>query len=154
MPGTAFVLSARDIAEYFLTFSEELDSGEGISNLKLQKLLYYAQGYYLAAFDRPLFQDPIEAWTHGPVVTGVYHTYKDFASNPISPPSNFDPEKIPAETRDFLDEVYDIVGQYSAWKLREMTHNEPPWKNTDKGEVIPQSAMRDYFQNLVDDSGA
>ena len=115
-------------------------------------MLYYAQGYYLAAFGEPLFSDPIEAWTHGPVIAGVYQQFKKFGANPIAAPDNFDPRGIPVETRDFLDEVYDIVGQYSAWKLREMTHNEPPWKDTELGETISPASMRAYFNNLVGDS--
>ena len=56
------MLSAQDIADYLLAFVNR-DEGELLSNLKLQKLLYYAQGFYLALYDKPLFEDRIEAWT-------------------------------------------------------------------------------------------
>ena len=57
---------AREIAEWFLAWAEDIEAD--ISNLKLQKLLYYAQGHYLARTGVPLFDDVIQAWAHGPVV--------------------------------------------------------------------------------------
>ncbi len=61
------MLSCDDAAKYFLAQTSE-DAGDLISNLKLQKLLYYAQGFHLALYDEPLFPEAIEAWTHGPVL--------------------------------------------------------------------------------------
>lgn len=52
--------------------------------LKLQKLLYLAQGYSFAFYDRPLFYNEIEGWVHGPVVPDVYNIYKDYKYNPIT----------------------------------------------------------------------
>ena len=73
--------SAVDVARYFLAQSDD-DAGDIISNLKLQKLLYYAQGVTLALTGKPLFSDPIEAWQHGPVVPSVYRLYKVAAGHP------------------------------------------------------------------------
>ena len=83
------------ITNYILSMSEE-DVGDGISNLKLQKLLYYCQGTYLAIKGTPLFEHPIEAWEHGPVVPEVYHQYKEHGSGQYSPShgSRFDPCKF------------------------------------------------------------
>ena len=64
-----------DIAKYFL-YLDNTNEGDGVSNLKLQKLVYYAQGYYSAIFDNPLFSNEISAWTHGPVISDLYHEYK------------------------------------------------------------------------------
>jgi uncharacterized phage-associated protein len=110
------MISGHDIAKYFLAQTDE-DAGDLISNLKLQKLLYYAQGFNLALYDEPLFPESIEAWTHGPVVPEVYHEYKDFGSNAIPIPSNVDFSKYDQQTRELLDEVYSVYGQFSAWKL-------------------------------------
>ena len=70
------MLSAQDVADFFILPALE-DDGELITNLKLQKLLYYAQGYSLAILDRPIFPEKIEHWTHGPVVHEIYHKYKN-----------------------------------------------------------------------------
>ena len=69
------MISAFNVADYFLVQQDE-DAGDLISNMKLQKLLYYAQGYFLAIANEPLFHERIYAWTHGPVVPKVYHKYK------------------------------------------------------------------------------
>lgn len=68
---------ALDIAKklIFLAQQDEANGGECLTNLKLQKLLYYQQGFHLAAFDAPLFNDSMESWMYGPVVPVVYDTY-------------------------------------------------------------------------------
>ena len=76
------MIPAIEVARYFLSLTDE-DAGELISNLKLQKLLYYAQGFHLVIYGEPLFPETIEAWAHGPVVTSVYHQYKEYGSEPI-----------------------------------------------------------------------
>ena len=64
------ISNAQDVANFFIgRFQEAQDP---VTNLKLQKLLYYAQGWYLAFFDEPLFDERIEAWLHGPVVPPIY----------------------------------------------------------------------------------
>ena len=139
---------AQQIADWFLAYNEiklSEDGGERISNLKLQKLLYYAQGSYLGLKGEKLFEDPIVAWKHGPVVSSVYYAYKNNASNGIELPNNFVPPRIDPETEDILKQVYDVFGQYSAWKLREMTHGEDPWRDTKQSDVISTDKIRDYF---------
>lgn len=140
-----------DIAEYFLHL--EGDGGE-ISNLKLQKLVYYAQGFSLALHGEPLFEEAIEAWMHGPVVPSLYRKYRDFGSNPIPPNDAFDPSILDRAKLRLIEEVYDVYGQYSAWKLRQLTHEEDPWRdNYEEGAYsreIPQQEMAHYFsENLV-----
>jgi len=142
--------SASAVARYFLSLSDE-EAGDTISNLKLQKLLYYAQGFHLALFGEPLFNEDIRAWTHGPVVVDVYHEYKGFGSSAIPRPQDFDPQQFSKDIQELLDEVYNVYGQYSAWKLRNMTHSEPPWANAYAAGAasIPLSSMRDFFRTLT-----
>lgn len=142
---------ARDIANYFLSMADE-DAGEAITNLKVQKLLYYAQGFHLALFGEPLFGEPIEAWLHGPVVPDVYHEFKAHGAGSIpAPGEDFDYEAIDPEIRQLLDDIYATYGQFSAWKLRDMTHEEPPWKDTPQNTVIPHEALTTYFRTQLDD---
>lgn len=117
---------------------------------KLQKLVYYAQGFALALFDKPLFSERIEAWTHGPVIPALYHEYKGYGAGAIPSPAILDFPKYDQETRDLLDEVYAVYGQFAAWKLRNMTHKEPPWCNTPEGHEITHDALRAYFKTQVD----
>jgi uncharacterized phage-associated protein len=144
--------AANDIARYFLACSEP-DAEDFISNLKLQKLCYYAQGFSLALHKRPFFDERIEAWTHGPVVPELYHRYKDAGSNAIGPVTNLDFDLYDKKDRKLLDQVYDYYGQFSAWRLRNMTHEEKPWRDAFNrmDKTIYPDEMRKYFkEHLVD----
>ncbi len=81
----------------------------------------------------------------GPVIPDVYHLYSEFESRPIPRPDEFNPGIINAPTREFLDEVYDVYGQFSAWKLHNMTRDEEPWKSTSQGHVISLEKMGKFF---------
>lgn len=142
--------SAIDVAKYFLALADP-DAGDLISNLKIQKLAYYAQGFHLAILGRPLFHEPIEAWTYGPVVPALWREYRQYGDNAIPMPEGFNMAVIPDASRDLLDEVYKVFGQFSAWKLRNMTHDEPPWRDTPRNCVISHQALFDYFTTQVVD---
>jgi uncharacterized phage-associated protein len=150
--------TAHDVARYLLAMQDE-DAGELISNLKLQKLLYYAQGFHLALFGVPLFSDRIKAWRYGPVVPDVWHRYKEADWGPIAKPADFDLGRYDPQTRELLDEVHRVYGQFSASKLRDMTHEEPPWRDAwarveagESDDEVHPEAMRVYFANLIEPS--
>ncbi|MFC1736958.1 Panacea domain-containing protein [Candidatus Hydrogenedentota bacterium] len=144
MPG----LTALDVAKYFLSKMSD-ECGDVISNLKLQKLVYYAQGFHLALMGRPLFKEQIKAWQHGPVIPSLYDKYKEYEARGIPRPDSIDLSKYDKPTVELLDEVYEVFGQFSAWKLRNMTHEEPPWKDTPMGGVITCPAMKKYFETQL-----
>lgn len=138
---------ALDIANELLRLAEREDEGDLMSNLKLQKMLYYQQGFHLAYFGTPLFDEEIEAWMYGPVVPEVYDAYDHYGRNGIE--ANPDKEMTfePEEWRLFL-KVFDIYGQYSAIGLMNMTHQEPTWMNVRKGHgsVISKESMTSFFK--------
>lgn len=146
--------TAKEVSKWFLAYNRmnETENGaEAISNLKLQKLLYYAQGCFLAITDRPLFEDKIVAWQHGPVVEAVYQTYKCYGASGIDFTEDFDDSSFTEEEKNILIQVYDLFGQYSAWKLRNMTHEETPWQTTMPNEEISLDSIKAYFkENYVD----
>lgn len=142
--------SAIDVVDYFL--SKTINDDEELTNLKIQKLIYYAQGFHLAIFDRELYQDEIEAWRYGPVCPEVYHKLKENGSNIILyDKSKQDFSKIFNKDQiELLDEIYNIFGQFSAWKLRDMTHEEPTWMNNkDSASTISHKEMKEYFKTRV-----
>lgn len=140
---------AISIANFFLHL-DALHDGEGISNLKLQKLAYYAQGYYCAIHDTPLFNEHIEAWTHGPVVPQLYQEFKRYGADRITPPQEFDPACLTEKEREMAEEVFQVFGQFSAWKLRDMTHEESPWQNHENSAgTIPIDEMKAYFKTRI-----
>ncbi|TAF08655.1 MAG: DUF4065 domain-containing protein [Nostocales cyanobacterium] len=143
------MLSCHDVAKYFLAQTNE-EAGDLISNLKLQKLLYYAQGFHLALYDEPLFPESIEAWTYGPVVPQVYRAYKKYDSGAIPIPEDIDFSKYDQQSRELLDEVYSVYGQFSAWKLLSLIHEEEPWKNSREGNsVISHQVMKNHFKTQL-----
>jgi uncharacterized phage-associated protein len=140
------------IAKWFLNRDRTTDmlaDSDGISNLKLQKLLYYAQGTALAIKGEGFFKDALLAWTHGPVVESVYHLYKNYGSRPIDFDEDFDDSGISDRDKALLEDVYYSFAGYSAWKLREMTHNEDPWKLTPPGGIIDIKLIKEYFTQEV-----
>ncbi len=142
--------TAEDIASYFIWRVNANDEfGDNITNLKVQKLVYYAQGFHLAWYQDVLFDDPIEAWAHGPVVRDLYFKYQLYGSNPLPTPEEFDPVVFDDQTRDLLEEVFEVYGQYSAWGLRNLTHDEPPWRDTARNAEIPPSMMAEYFASTL-----
>lgn len=146
--------TANDIALWILNYNKNLrefsnEDTEDITNLKLQKLLYYAQGFYMEKYNTPLFNENIEAWTHGPVVPEVYHKYKNFGSKGID---KFEENKeIDKDTVYILKEIYDIFGKFSAWGLRNITHSETPWIEAPRGGIISKERIKTYFKEHADE---
>ena len=140
---------ALTIAKWFIAWAEAED--EELSNLKLQKLLYYAQGHYLAERGKPLFADKLQAWAHGPVVPQIYHAYKRFGDSTIvlqqSDPFMWD--EVDAGTASFLVKVWNTYGGLAAGRLRNMTHEEPPWQKhwrpDERDSTIPVQEIANYF---------
>lgn len=145
--------TAGDVAKYALA---SVDAEENdISNLKLQKLCYYAQGLVSAMRGKRLFWERVVAWDHGPVIQELYHTYKQYGSQPIPVVDDFDFGIFDAADRRALDDVLGHYGQFSAWRLRNMTHDEKPWAeayNASQGSEIPLELMIEYFRPLIDES--
>lgn len=135
-----------DVLKLFLKLqSIDEDSGDVITDLKAQKLLYYAQGMSLAKLGLPLFEDDFVAWQHGPVIPALYEELKEFGSRQIELNEDVDVRKFSDEEQKLLVGVYKTFGQYSAWKLRDMTHNEAPWKDVNIGDIITKESIRAFF---------
>jgi uncharacterized phage-associated protein len=135
-------VTASQVADYLIWFAHE--HGSFVSNLKLQKLLYYAQAWHLALFGRPLFADKLQAWIHGPVVPSVYGRFKEFGGRNIDKPVAA--PALPDETVAFLDE---LVGEYmplDAFELELMTHREAPWINA-RGDLPPDAPSKAVISN-------
>ena len=116
--------SALDIAKWFLC-AVDRESGDSITHLKLQKLLYYAQAWSLVLLDKCIFKEEIQAWMHGPVVPEVYDKYSAYAYNEIPKPEHC--PVIAKEYEDVLEEVMKTYGIYQAKYLEMLTHSEKPW---------------------------
>ena len=141
---------AEQVAEYLLSLSDP-DIGDIVSHLKLHKLLYYAQGFHLAMYNKKLFKEMIFAWKHGPVVADLWHKYKQYGQGAIPKPKDVDFNIFSKNEKELLFDVYSVFGQYSAWRLKDMTYEEPPWKNTSINEIISEKKLLKYFSTLLED---
>ena len=74
---------------------------------------------------------------------------KQFGSEPVKLDWEVDPDRYTPEVIGLLDEVYSVYGQFSALRLRNITHDEPPWRETPNGEVISHGLMKDYFKTQI-----
>ena len=137
---------AIEVARLFLYWANQ--EGEVITNLKMQKLLYYAQAWHLVNFHKPLFTDKIEAWKLGPVVQQVYQKFKVHGPRPIAYQDHKGAEESIFERKslDFLKEFYGIYIKVPAHDLVNMSHSERPWISAFKrNESIDLNTMEDFY---------
>ena len=143
---------ALDIAKKLIlkAQNDEPNGGERLTNLKLQKLLYYQQGFHLAFFGTPLFAEDVEAWMYGPVVPAVYDEYSAYGSSAL--PEVKVPVSLSEDEEELFNEVYDAYREFSAIGLMNRTHSERPWLDAvphDRGTVITQESMMAYFKTQI-----
>ena len=139
--------NAIEIANRIVLLSNP-EIGDLMTNLKLQKLLYYAQGFHLAIHNQPIFGEDIYAWQYGPVVKEVYHYFKKYGSEYI-PVEAADNANLTEQEEDLIFEVWDVYGQFSALKLMQLTHEEPPWSTTEIDNIITHQKMKAYFLTQI-----
>ncbi len=126
---------AHDVAHYLIQLanreavSTAVEEPGFLTALQLQKLLYFVQGWSLAERGVPLFAEPIKAWREGPVVREVWDEFKRFGRRPIE--LEEPPQSILSDTeRELVAQVWEAYKRYSAWGLRDMTHDDPAWKDS------------------------
>lgn len=140
-----------DVCKYVIDYSNEKEYG--ISNLKLQKILYFIQAYFLIKQpSRCCFDDRIEAWDFGPVVPKAYRKYKQFGSSDIPTIMGFEKSDsngcITGDDKNLIKTVIDKFADYSATDLVGLTHNQSPWIDAYiphmNREITPE-AIKEYF---------
>lgn len=141
------------VADFLLAESRE--RGEVLTNLKLQKLLYYAQAWHLVLHGGPLFEEDMQAWVHGPVLPSQYKRFSGNEWRPIT--QVIDKPHIGVKgVEEFLSEIIDVFGSESAVALEQMTHREHPWMEA-RGDIpmdepsqarINKATMRKYYSSL------
>jgi uncharacterized phage-associated protein len=163
------MVNVLELAKYLLYLNKEEAEQAGdeavsdIDPMKLQKLLYYCQGYSLGITGRALFEDKIEAWKYGPVVRSVYKEYQRYKGSWIP----LDLVESPPIIDDYASHIAKSVmrdkGRYSAIVLMKMTHREPAWLEAwEKGikehgylpyadNPISTDTMKRHFINELDD---
>lgn len=167
----------KAIANYFLTVAA--GHNQILTPMKIQKLVYFANGWHLAVKGEPLINEQVEAWPYGPVIPSLYSTFRRFGDQPITGRVDhtvtdfidkwemsirrFQPslDDIPDQaefTKAFLSRIWDIYGGYTAIQLSNETHRPgSPWDTISKqynGAIpkrtdIPSDLMKNYFRSLA-----
>ncbi len=144
---------AISVAHYIVEYCNRI--GKGISNLKLQKILYFVQAEFLVSTPdhSPCFKDTIEAWDFGPVVPSVYRQYKIYGSAviPNNPNDEFLEyyEKIKPEHQKMIESIVNDAANLTAYDLVQITHNQAPWKTAYKkgwNKEISNDSLLNYFK--------
>ena len=148
-------LTARIVAERLVDMCYE--HGDLLSNLRLQKLLYYAQAWYLALYNQPLFSDRFEAWVHGPTQPEVYAHFRHYGPCPITRPHSG--IRLSVKVEQHLQDVLEAYGGFSAFDLERLTQEEQPRREARGGlapdeestAVISTSTMKRYYRARLDE---
>lgn len=154
---------AKAVANFFLA------KQSGITQMQLQKILYYAHGWHLGLRGEPLLDEMVEAWRYGPVVPSIYHEFKDLGARKIKRLAtdfnfrtyDFDlvPEVNPKDqfVSQVLARIWEVYKNYSAADLSRMTHaSNSPWSITRrkhpglKGVDIPNELIQEHFQDRIE----
>lgn len=145
-------LKAKQVAAFFLELNASSEDND-LTQLKLQKLLYYAQGVCLAISGKPLFEDKIKAWPHGPVCNAVYDSFPR-GSSLLTPYEDNDGlvSMLSKKDKHLISLINRVYGRYCAFTLRNMTHQESPWRETMcisyYGE-IEHDLIKNHFEKLL-----
>lgn len=154
--------SINDIVDYIIDRFERGGKND-LTMLKLQKLLYYAQAYYLANYNKPLFDEEFQAWVHGPVNREIFDRFKETHSlYSITTCKDlrmgFDEEVLAKDDREYIDDFLNSFGHLSGADLEVMSHNDAPWIKARNGlkpleeceNVIPKDEMLIYYANFLE----
>jgi uncharacterized phage-associated protein len=137
--ASLIMIDCLNVASYFIVRAYEDGMEAEMTNMKVQKLLYYSQSLHLAMYNEPLFAEEIQAWRYGPVCPPAYRFYSEFEANQLPIPSQELLLQIPDDQKKLLEEVWENFGGYHAYLLSDMTHLEFPWKKARKG-LLPHAS--------------
>lgn len=127
-----------------------------ISPMKLIKLAYICHGFHLAYFDKPLFDDKVEAWKYGPVIRSIYNEVKHRRGEPVLY-EQFDYIETPiaGDSLDIIKAVMKSYGKHTPIELSAITHKaDTPWditvsKGRSDGYIIPNALIKEYYKGIM-----
>lgn len=152
--GSDGMTDIHDVCDYIIIKLDE--AGDAPSVLKIQKLIYYVQAWYLAFHKAPLFNDKFEAWVHGPVNRGIYDRFfpsKFMYSVITAEDSKGGADNINYPIKKHIDSILEVYAKFDGNQLEDMTHRELPWIQARKGLAasercenhIDEKTMMEYY---------
>ncbi|MEY8001782.1 Panacea domain-containing protein [Clostridium sp. Mt-5] len=160
------IYNALDVARYVINYSNHINSP--ISNLQLQKIMYYIQAAFLVEKDQRCFHEEILNWTYGPVVDKVYREFRTFGYSPIPKQEEYinigyhkESSRIKIEKKKFdenifcnsdkklIQQIVDIYSNMEPFDLVNKTHSEDPWRKTKQNDVISIEDIKSYYTDNI-----
>ncbi|MDE5592193.1 MAG: DUF4065 domain-containing protein [Helicobacter sp.] len=137
------MVSALELAKYILK-----ESSKDLSNLELQKTLYFTEIDYIKKFNKHLISDDFEAWQYGPVAREVYVEYRNYGANSIDRPEKETlSEKLTKEELEIINQAIEKCNKESYWNLVEKSHKKDgAWNRSfkeDKKEIISKDLIKE-----------
>ena len=140
------MITILDAAKYFVHLSYS-ESRASLTPLKLQKILYFAQGWSFVWDNVAAFPEEFSAWQYGPVNEEVYEFFKKYGRSEI-PESEGGSKLTDENVADTLKAIWSEYGKMTAYALVELTHKQMPWREAyEQGCKISNSSIRAYFQS-------
>jgi len=152
--------SAATIAFAFV--KKGIEEGKAVTQMKLQKMVYFAQGYHLAKYSLPLIEEEFEAWKYGPVIPSIYQLYKLYGSEPIIDTSLItdlaflERKLLSLDTKaiEAINYTWQVTKNLSASNLSAWTHKEgSPWYKAYTPALssikINNNNIKDYFSGVL-----
>ncbi|MFM9978770.1 MAG: Panacea domain-containing protein [Sphingomonadaceae bacterium] len=151
---------AATVANRFIELAEK-DGGRRLTPMQLIKLAYIAHGFSLAIKNRPLLDEPVEAWRYGPVIPSLYQKLKSFGNGGVDRriSSIFVSETLASEDVELIDAVYGKYGNLTGGQLSFLTHKKgTPWSDAytpgEFGIALDDSNIRRHYADLMRGVGA
>ena len=131
-----------------------------MSIMRLLKLTYMSHGWNLAAIDKPLVNDFVQAWQHGPVVPSIHYAYRPqgvYNLEQIQLVPELQANKMKSEVDDLLVHVFKMYQKYSDRQLSALTHiRNGPWhrtyRNGVRGIKIANELIKEHFKSKLERS--
>ncbi len=153
-------MSVRAATDFLLGFGVKRNN-DPITQLDLQKILYFVEGFHLALREEALFDDEFEAWTNGPVLPSLWRRFRVHGEKPI--PKSMTTVRsdiiLSTATIDFIEQIWNEYSIYDSGRLVGLTHDRKgPWarvrdnagiaRGEPSEEVIPKEMMAEYFLEI------
>jgi uncharacterized phage-associated protein len=153
------MIRINQVCDYIIVSLDE--AGERLNLLKLHKLLYYVQAWYLAFYKKPLFDGKFQAWVHGPVNREIYDRFsgKKFLYSEVGTEDVLNNrESVPDNVIQHIDSVLGVYAGFTNSQLESMARNEEPWQKTREGlspmqrseKIIDEQLMKTYYAARLD----
>lgn len=148
--------SSKDVADYIISKGIKRTK-QSLTNFKLQKILYYSQGFYFKEYNKPLIKEEFKLFRHGVAIKEELERYWEFNFIEIDKTGNkLEDCKIKEEDKEFLDKVWYIFKNFNGKQLDYLVQDDLPeefrnynleMRNIKEPEVIDKNSIKDQFNS-------